>query len=66
VSEYWVVDVENARIIAFKIIDQDSQIIEISQVLPDLKISLLNEALQRSRQENHGRVGQWLMQQLNS
>jgi Uma2 family endonuclease len=64
-SEYWVVDVEKACIIAFAMIDRGSQRIEISRILPDLKISLLNEALQRSRQENHGRVGQWLMQQLN-
>jgi Uma2 family endonuclease len=62
VSEYWVVDVQNAQVIAFKIIYQGSQRIHTSQILPGLEINLLNEALQRSRQSNHSQVGQWLLQ----
>ncbi len=64
VSEYWVVDVEKAQVIAFKISDRGSQQLEISQALPGLKISLLNEALRRSRQSNHSLVGQWLLKEL--
>lgn len=63
VSEYWVVDVQNSQVIAFKINNRGSQRLEISQALPGLKISLLNEALQRTRQSNHRLVGQWLMEQ---
>jgi Uma2 family endonuclease len=62
ISEYWVVDVQNAQVIAFKMIEQGSQRIHTSQTLPGLKINLLNEALQRSRQSNHSQVGQWLLQ----
>lgn len=63
VSEYWVVDVQNTQVIAFKIYEGGSQRINTSLVLPGLKISILNEALQRTRQNNHSVVGQWLMQQ---
>jgi Uma2 family endonuclease len=63
ILEYWVVDVRNARVIAFTILDRGSQRIEISGVLPGLSIDLLTEALQRSRQEDHGTIGRWLMQQ---
>lgn len=62
VAEYWVVDVEKAQIIAFKMIDGGSQGINHSQILPGLEIALLNEALRRTRQNNHGQVGQWLME----
>lgn len=62
VSEYWVVDVENAQIIAFKMIDGGSQRINCSQILPRLEIALLNEALRRTSQSNHSQVGQWLME----
>jgi Uma2 family endonuclease len=64
VLEYWVVDVQNVRVIAFKIVPQGSQRIETSQVLSGLNISLLNEALRHSREMNHRRVGQWFMAQI--
>jgi Uma2 family endonuclease len=66
VSEYWVVDVEKAQVIAFKMIDGGSQRINCSQILPGLEIALLNEALRRSRESNHSQVGQWLMQQFQN
>lgn len=58
VSEYWIVDVQNAQIIAFAILTNGgSKRITQSQVLPELTISLLNEALRRSRQTNQAEVG---------
>jgi Uma2 family endonuclease len=62
VSEYWIVDVQNLRIIAFKIVAQGSHRITRSEVFAGLEIAILNEALQRTRQSNHSVVGQWLMQ----
>jgi Uma2 family endonuclease len=64
VAEYWVVDVANIRIIAFAITSAGgSQRIIESQVLSGLAISVLVEALQRSRQENQSLVGAWLLSQ---
>ncbi|MEB3308887.1 MAG: Uma2 family endonuclease [Snowella sp.] len=66
VKEYWVVDVENARIIAFKIFEQGSQRIQTSLVLPDLDLKIINSALQQSRHHNHRVVCQSLMSQFQS
>ncbi len=66
VAEYWIVDVQNAEIIAFAIANGGSQRINQSQVLPGLAISLLEEALQRSRQENQAQVYAWLFSQFQS
>ena len=64
VAEYWVVDVQNAQIIAFAIIaNNGSRRITQSEILPGLSISLLEEALQRSRDENQAQVGAWLLAQ---
>lgn len=63
VAEYWVVDVQNVRVIAFAIENEGSRRITESQVLTGLKIEILTEALQRSRNSNHTEVGRWLMQQ---
>lgn len=63
ISEYWVVDASNAQIIAFKVEERGSQRLDISQVLPGLEISLLNEALRQTRDTNHSAIGQWLMEQ---
>jgi Uma2 family endonuclease len=61
IDEYWVVDVQNAQITAFAITEGGSHRITVSKVLPGLTISLLNEALRRSRQSNHGQVSAWLL-----
>lgn len=66
ISEYWIVDVQNAEIIAFAIANGGSKRITQSQVLPGLTISLLNEALRRSRQVNQAQVGAWLLSQMRS
>ena len=64
VAEYWVVDVQNIRVIAFAILaDGGSQRITQSQALPGLAISLLEEALRRSRQVDQTQVGAWLLAQ---
>ncbi|MBD2097090.1 Uma2 family endonuclease [Trichocoleus sp. FACHB-591] len=62
VAEYWVVDVQQANITAFRILpERASQRIAQSQVLPGLAIALLEEALQRSRQMDNSHVGAWFM-----
>ncbi len=63
INEYWVVDVQNVRVLAFAIEDAGSKRITESEVLTGLKIEILTEALQRSRNSNHTEVGAWLMQQ---
>jgi Uma2 family endonuclease len=63
VQEYWIVDVNNLKITAFAIENVGSRRITDSQVLPGLAISLLEEALRRTRQMNHGKVGAWLLSQ---
>ncbi|MCC5670161.1 Uma2 family endonuclease [Nostoc sp. CHAB 5784] len=63
VAEYWVVDVQNAQIIAYAIADQGSKRIQESQVLPGLVIAILEEALRRSREMSQSEVGTWLLSQ---
>lgn len=63
VDEYWIVDVPNVQLIAFAIADGTSRRITQSQVLPGLAISLLGEALQRTRQMNQSQVCAWLLAQ---
>lgn len=64
VKEYWIIDVENAAVLAFAIENLGSRQIRRSQVLPELSLDLLEQALQRSRHTNHGQVITWLMGQL--
>lgn len=66
VREYWVVDVQNSRIIAFAIVEGNSQQVIQSQVLPGLTMALLEEALRRSRQVDQTQVGTWLLQQMQA
>jgi mannose/fructose-specific phosphotransferase system component IIA len=57
---------QNAQIIAFTIADAGSKRTTQSQVLPGLNISLLEEALQRSRQMDNTQVGAWLLAQIQN
>lgn len=66
VAEYWIVDVQTAQIIAFVVAERGSKRITQSQVLPGLTISLLEEALRRSRQVDQSQVGAWLLSQMRS
>lgn len=63
VTEYWVVDGQNTQILAYAIADQGSKRIQISQVLPELSIDLLEAALRRSREIDQSQVGAWLLTQ---
>lgn len=63
VQEYWVVDVKAAQIIAFSIADGGSHQIQTSQVLPNLDISIVEAALQRSKTEDDGSINRWLLKQ---
>lgn len=63
VTEYWVVDVQNAQLFAYTIANQGSQRIQTSQVLPGLTIATLEEALRRNRETNQSQVGAWLLTQ---
>lgn len=62
-EEYWIVNVQNQKIIAFAIADGGSKQITQSQVLPNLEISILEEALGKTRTSNHSQVGAWLLSQ---
>lgn len=63
ISEYWIVDVQNVQLIAFEVANRGSRRITESQVFPGLEMSILEEALQRSRQMNQSEVVSWLLQQ---
>lgn len=64
VAEYWVVDVENAQILAFQIVENGSLRITRSQVLPGLEISVLSEVLKLGQEMNDSQVVSWLMTQV--
>ena len=66
VAEYWVIDVQNAQIVALAICDGGSKRIYQSQVLPLLEMTLLEETLQRSRQMDNTQVGAWLITNLQN
>lgn len=65
VQEYWIVNVEAATMIAFAIADGGSRQIQVSAVLPDLPMSVIEEALRRSQTEDDGAVNRWLLQQFS-
>jgi len=64
VAEYWVVDVQQAQVVAFAIADRGSRQIEHSQVLPGFAISLLEEGLHRNLQGDQAEVGAWFLTQV--
>ncbi|MGI8503505.1 MAG: Uma2 family endonuclease [Hassallia sp.] len=66
VAEYWILDVQNVQVIAFAIENGGSRRITQSQVLPGLQISLLNDALRRTRQMNQSQVGAWLLSEFQA
>ena len=63
IAEYWIVDVQNVKVIAFAIKNGGSKRITESLILPGLKLNILTKALQRSRNTNHAEIGAWLMKQ---
>ncbi len=61
VQEYWVVDVNTGKVLASSFSETDSILIDESQVLPGLKIALVEEALERSQTEDDGAISRWLL-----
>jgi Uma2 family endonuclease len=67
IPEYWIVNVQQQEIVAFAIApDGSSRRIRESQVLPGLRLEILEQALVRSRQENQSATTAWLMEQFRS
>ena len=66
VQEYWIIDVQSVKVIAFEVKNQGSYRIKESHVLPGLQMGILEEAFRRSRQTNHGKVSAWLLSQFQS
>ena len=66
VAEYWVVDVQKTQVLAYAIADRGSKRIDESQVLTGLSIAVLEEAMQRSRQQDRAQVGSWLLEQFQN
>jgi Uma2 family endonuclease len=65
VTEYWVINVKTPSVIAFAVANGGSRQIQTSQVLPDLAIATIEEALQRSQTEEDGAINRWLLQQFS-
>nr|WP_199290155.1 Uma2 family endonuclease [Leptolyngbya sp. FACHB-36] len=64
IPEYWIVNVQAMQILAFAIApDSSIRRIRESQMLPGLKLEILEQALQRSRQETQSATTAWLMKQ---
>ena len=64
ISEYWIVNVQAMKIVAFTIApDGATQRIQESRVLPGLRLEILEQALVRSRQETQSATNAWVMQQ---
>lgn len=59
VKEYWVVDVNDNRVIATDLIS--GEVITTSALLPGLAIATVEETLMRSCTEDHGAVTRWLL-----
>ncbi|HBE19906.1 MAG TPA: hypothetical protein DEG17_24295 [Cyanobacteria bacterium UBA11149] len=67
IPEYWIVNVQARQIIAFAIATDGSiRRIQESQVLPGLRLAILEQAIGRSRQENQSATTAWLMQQFQA
>ena len=65
VQEYWVINVNQAEAIAFAVAEGGSRQIETSQILPGLAITVIQEALERSRSQEHGAITRWLLSQFS-
>jgi len=66
VREYWVVDGQNAIVIAFAVAEGGSRQIQVSQVLPELAINTIEEALRQSQTADDTEINRWLIQQFQS
>lgn len=65
ISEYWVIDVKAYRIFAFRLDeDDDYQECEVSQVLPNLEIALLEKTLEQLITKTNTEAAIWFSQQI--
>ncbi|HIK45223.1 MAG TPA: Uma2 family endonuclease [Leptolyngbyaceae cyanobacterium M65_K2018_010] len=65
ISEYWVVDVKGLRLFAFGLASTGIyETIQVSRMLTDLPIALIEQALERAATETNTAAANWLMQQL--
>ena len=62
-SEYWVIDVQEVKIIALEMLENGgSRQITSSKLLGGLAIADLEAALKLSREKSQSEVGAWLLQ----
>lgn len=66
VQEYWVVDGQNAIVIAFAVAEGGSRQIQVSQVLSGLAMQTIEAALAQSQTADDTEINRWLMQQFQS
>ena len=64
ISEYWIVNVKKIQILVFAIEDGSTRQVQESRVLPGLNLKILEQALERSREESQSATNAWVMQQL--
>ncbi|UBF28079.1 Uma2 family endonuclease [Kovacikia minuta CCNUW1] len=65
VQEYWVVNVNASKLIAFTFSTTEAMQISESQVLPGLRFAIVEEALRRSQTEDDGAISRWLIATFN-
>ncbi|MBE9060064.1 Uma2 family endonuclease [cf. Phormidesmis sp. LEGE 11477] len=66
VPEYWVIDVQGLRVIAFLLqADGRYQQCDVSEALSGLKISLVERTFARLANETNGSAAQWFAQQIS-
>lgn len=65
VQEYWVINVNQAEVIAFAIADCGSRQIHTSRVLPGLGLTVVQESLERSCSQDNGEITRWLLSQFS-
>ena len=65
VQEYWIVQVQTCSIFAFDLTDLSGDRLQESQVLANLKLSILEEALKMTRSASHSQVMKWLLTQFS-
>jgi hypothetical protein len=63
VREYWVIGVENSRILAFEMIERGSRQIGASTVLPGLQMAVLEAALRDRKTQDDSQIMAGLMAQ---
>lgn len=66
IPEYWIINVQTNQLYAFSVeVDRSTRRLQQSQVLPGLKLEIIEQALKRSRQEPQSTTTAWLMTQLS-